>query len=69
VAGAEIERLTVTETVYSASNASRRLRELHEERPERVEKEYRKGKHGETLAYYRYVPSVYEAYNARMQAA
>lgn len=35
------------------------LREPHEEKPERVEREYRKGAHGETLAFYRYVLSVY----------
>jgi hypothetical protein len=66
IASAEIERLTFDHTSYIASNATRRLRELHEEKPERVQREYRKGKHGETLAYYRYVPSAYEAY-ARAQ--
>ena len=60
VCGAEIERMVAAGTDYSASNATRRLRELHEEKPERVEREYPKGKHVETLAYYRYVPSPYE---------
>jgi hypothetical protein len=62
ICGAEMERFVIAETDYSGSNATRRLRELHEEKPERVEREYRKGKHGETLAWYRYVPSVYERY-------
>jgi hypothetical protein len=65
VAIAEIERLTFDHTSYIASNATRRLRELHEEKPERVKRDYRKEKHGEMLAYYRYVPSPYENFYAR----
>ena len=68
-ASAEIERLAFDKTDYVASNAARRLRELHEEKPERVEREKRKGKHGETLAFYRYVPSIYEVHHRQMEAA
>jgi len=32
-----------------------------------VKREYRKGREGEMLAYYCYVPSKYELYNAEMR--
>jgi hypothetical protein len=52
---------------YPADMPKVRLRELHDENPERVQREYRKGKHGETMAWYRYVPSPYEVLNAKMR--
>ncbi len=67
-ASSAIERVTFEKTGYVASNAARRLRELHEEKPERIEREYRKGANGETLAFYRYVPSPYEMHHAAVQA-
>ena len=68
-ASGHIERMTFAATDYVASNAARRLRELHEERSERVEREFRKGAHGEKLAYYRYVPSMDEVRYQAMQDA
>ena len=53
---------------FMGENGTRRMRELVNENPERIEVKLESTKeHGKT-AFYRYVPSKYEVFHAKMQS-